>query len=749
MSEQTEKGAKLNPELKEDDIPYDIQVDPDDELGDAKQHVRHAESKIHALRARLRNRSPRKAKVTISESFETDGMTTTGMTTTTTTTTTTGSEVSTMSIIRQQIIEYEQKLKDRQEVSLDYQKKLENIGSNDGLITNLRLERDELRIKASKATSWLAQSLEETNALEARVSSMYENVSELSKMQDETIKLKESLMLKEKHFNLQTSSNNEQVQILEEKNSELLKLREEGEQLAIRLSGMTGRTNEERVRLLEEKETLDQELARSNSEIADARELNAKLLKNVEDWKQQGSQLTIQLTERDHKLKTLEVSVKGLKGDAALLAKQQRQLVKLNQEIEGKNDELEAQRRRNSQLIISQKEVNEEIQMQKLRVEKNAETYLDLEKRMNEVQSKSSGESSKESAFLERMASLRIEIDGLKLKYETEFSRNEDFRKENLILKEKFDSSHNFSLQRSRRIRETLDEQVVKETKLKKMNVKIKNELADVVAASAKNEQMYLTLKKMYDEKKSDRKARSSTDQKKFEEELRKKIIQLQKKAARKNVRLSKARDLQTQKKRELATRGKRLKQCQLKLKKKDDEIIVLEKRLNRASAGKRKKNVDNKLIVKIKTLEGTLESIRAEAMKHQKSEVQIRSEIESQLRLMISKDEMIKARDEKIKKLKNAKRRADGSVNLSKSDVNDVFLGIQVTSVVDHRGNKNHQPKFYKHEVPLTDYHDHVLRVDSDPEYHLESELETIMRRKKLAASKKRKLHDRRPSLG
>jgi len=749
MSEQTEKGAKLNPELKEDDIPYDIQVDPDDELGDAKQHVRHAESKIHALRARLRNRSPRKAKVTISESFQTDGMTTSGMTTTTTTTTTTGSEVSTMSIIRQQIMEYEQKLKDRQEVSLDYQKKLENIGSNDGLITNLRSERDELRIKASNATSLLSQSLEETNALEARVNSMFENVSELSKMQDETIKLKESLMMKEKHFNLQTSSNNEQVQILEEKNTELLKLREEGEQLAIRLSSMSGRTNEERVRLLEEKETLDQELVRSNSEIADARELNTKLLKDVEDWKEQGSQLTTQLTERDHKLKTLEVSVKGLKGDAALLAKQQRQLVKLNQEFEGRNDELEVQRRRNSQLVISQKEVNEEIQMQKLRFEKNAETYLDLEKRMNEVQSKSSGESSKESVFLERMASLRIEIDGLKLKYETEFSRNEDFRKENLILKEKFHSSQTLSLQRSRRIRETLDEQVVKETKLKKVNVKIKNELADVVAASAKNEQMYLTLKKMYDEKKSDRKARSSTDQKKFEEDLRKKIIQLQKKAARKNVRLSKARDLQTQRKRELATRGKRLKQCQLKLKKKDDEIIVLENRLSRMSAGKRKKNVDNKLIVRIKTLEGTLESLRAEAMKHQKSEVQIQSEIESQLRLMKSKDEMIKARDEKIRKLKNAKRRADGSVNLSKSDVNDVFFGIQVTSVVDHRGNKNHRPKFYKHEVPLADYHDHVLRVDSDPEYHLESEVETIMRRKKLAASKKRKLHDRRPSLG
>merc|ERR1719285_280686 len=316
-----------------------------------------------------------------------------------------------MSIMRQQIMEYEQKLKDRQEVSLDYQKKLENIGSNDGLITNLRLERDELRNKASNATSSLAQSIEETNELQARVSSMYENVSELSKVQDETIKLRESLMMKEKHLKLQTSSNNEQVQILGEKNTELLKLREEGEDLSIRLSDMSGRTNEERVRLLEEKETLNQELVRSNSEIADARELNAKLLKNVENWKEQGSRLTIQLTERDHKLKTLEVSVKGLKGDAALLAKQQRQLVKLNQEFEGRNDELEVQRRRNSQLVISQKEVNEEVQMQKLRVEKNAETYLDLEKRMNEVQSKSSGESSKESALLERMASLRIEID--------------------------------------------------------------------------------------------------------------------------------------------------------------------------------------------------------------------------------------------------------------------------------------------------------------------------------------------------
>ena len=64
MSEEKDDNSLQMSELEEDDIPYEMKVDPDDDLADAKIHVRHAESRIHALRARIRKRSPRKADTT-------------------------------------------------------------------------------------------------------------------------------------------------------------------------------------------------------------------------------------------------------------------------------------------------------------------------------------------------------------------------------------------------------------------------------------------------------------------------------------------------------------------------------------------------------------------------------------------------------------------------------------------------------------------------------------------------------------
>ena len=54
----------------------------------------------------------------------------------------------------------------------------------------------------------------------------------------------------------------------------------------------------------------------------------------------------------------------------------------------------------------------------------------------------------------------------------------------------------------------------------------------------------------------------------------------------------------------------------------------------------------------------------------------------------------------------------------------------------------------YYKHENKLADYHDHILRVDENPEIYLESELETLRRKKYADEAKKRKMHNRRPSL-
>jgi len=109
----------------------------------------------------------------------------------------------------------------------------------------------------------------------------------------------------------------------------------------------------------------------------------------------------------------------------------------------------------------------------------------------------------------------------------------------------------------------------------------------------------------------------------------------------------------------------------------------------------------------------------------------------------------MVAARDQKIGHLKKAKRRVDGSIDISKDQLDNMFFGIQVTSVVDHRENHDHDVKYYKHSRPLSDYHDHVLRVDHDPAFVLETELETLKRRKEYEAAKKRKRTDRRPSMG
>eukprot|EP00497_Spongosphaera_streptacantha_P000485 TRINITY_DN1312_c0_g1_i1.p1 TRINITY_DN1312_c0_g1~~TRINITY_DN1312_c0_g1_i1.p1 ORF type:complete len:181 (+),score=42.09 TRINITY_DN1312_c0_g1_i1:219-761(+) len=64
QEEIVEDQGKINPELKEDDIAYDIEVKKDDELGEAKLHVHHAESRIHALRARLHRKKKKTRTVT-------------------------------------------------------------------------------------------------------------------------------------------------------------------------------------------------------------------------------------------------------------------------------------------------------------------------------------------------------------------------------------------------------------------------------------------------------------------------------------------------------------------------------------------------------------------------------------------------------------------------------------------------------------------------------------------------------------
>merc|ERR1719233_168955 len=114
---------------------------------------------------------------------------------------------------------------------------------------------------------------------------------------------------------------------------------------------------------------------------------------------------------------------------------------------------------------------------------------------------------------------------------------------------------------------------------------------------------------------------------------------------AEKNVRIAKSEELGFQRKRELASRTTQMNQIRVKLCEKDQMILELKKRLQLRKGGRDVPGESESLREQIKLLEEKLMSLRAVAMRHQVSEIQMRSEIEAQLRLIKSKDEMIKAR--------------------------------------------------------------------------------------------------------
>jgi len=116
----------------------------------------------------------------------------------------------------------------------------------------------------------------------------------------------------------------------------------------------------------------------------------------------------------------------------------------------------------------------------------------------------------------------------------------------------------------------------------------------------------------------------------------------------------------------------------------------------------------------------------------------------------MESREAMVNARDYQLQTLNKAIDLSDSAAlnqpPVKKQEGN--FFGIHVTSVVDHRVDDWAKPVYYKHQAPLGNYHEHVYTVRNEPNYDLETELETERRKKELAAARKRKIEDRRPSL-
>jgi len=740
----------LNPELKEDDIPYDIAIDPDDELGDAKLHVHHAESRIHALRARLKHRKPKASSTmtTVTE-FGTTDYGTTGTTTTTTTSSSTTVIQSEITEMRTRLLELERIMKEKEDVNKGYQNQLAVLSGQDGTIANLRSGKAELQLKLTSATEQLAISRDNTLQLENRFQTMSQSASELSKLRQENIELQETLAQKERRFKAQTDANAEQLQEISDKNTELAKLREQSDELTSKLGTLTGKRDGELNRLRIEKQELQEQVVKSREEVTKAKNFSALLQQDVEEGRKLVDQFRFQLKEKDGKLETLQIRKKRVKDEVTDLEKQKRLVEKLKVELAEKQDNLERSKNQNTQLHISEKALMEMVESHRSRAETKEQSFLDLQMKLTEVQGALSGDHDKEKVLLEQLSQLEDDSRLMERKYQMELSRAEEMARENETLKAKLGGASEMTLQKSRRLREQLDEQVAMEIKISKENARVRTELSGVIAESSKNEQMYLALKKMYDEEKAG--GKKIEDQRKIEQELEQRILILQRDEAEKDLRLKKAREFEEQRDYEITSTNQRLTLTTEQITQLDLEIQRLQQELSVAGSDdmKRQQEKDINYKSEIALMMAQVEEWRLKAVASQKRELETRSQMEAQIKLMKSREEMVQARDQKIGHLKNAKRRDDGSVDVSREEMNSMFYGIQVTSVVDHRDNHDHNVKYYKHERPLTDYHDHILRVDHDPAYVLETELETIKRRKEYEAAKKRRRTDRRPSLG
>merc|ERR1719397_81609 len=239
---------------------------------------------------------------------------------------------------------------------------------------------------------------------------------------------------------------------------------------------------------------------------------------------------------------------------------------------------------------------------------------------------------------------------------------------------------------------------------------------------------------------------------KKLERDLQSRIKRMERQNAEKDRELAKASEMEALKARELTAAEERIVQSGMQLTEKQTIIITLKKQLAKLKRDGSKRVTDDELQYKqtMSTLEVDLESWRLKSQKYQKSEEVARRELEAQIKLMESREAMVKARDYQLRTLNQAIDLSDSAAlnQAPEKKQKGHFFGIHVTSVVDHRADDYAKPQYYKHQNPLGDYHKHVNKVYNDPNFNLESELETMRRKKELAKMRKARLHNRRPSM-
>jgi len=736
------------PELK-DDIPYELKVEADDDLADAKIHVRHAESRIHALRARLKKRHPRKAETTTYSEITSDIGTTGG--TTVTTTTTTSSMSSETTVLQARLLELQMKIKEVDTMNLEYQKQLEILQGKDGVITKLQLENDELRIQVSDTDGELAKNREKAQRLENQVTGLESDAAELDTLNQGKVTLQASIRMKEQELESLQDINKRNAEKLVISNSELISIRQQNTKLSQQLVDLTGGNDElEMVRLRTEKQTLHQDLVKSGEEGVQVREENVRLQREIDDRQAQVDQLRLLLAEKDGDIVTFELQMKDLEGDSQRLAGQRELVESMSAEMKSKDVELARMKKENNQLLNSEGVLNQEVARYKFQADKKEEEIQELELKLSNFQASVKGSSSKETELLLKIKTLDQEYQVMKRKYQMESTKAEELGRENGSLSEKLASFEASNTVEIRELQAKLDLQLSSVKKLNDASDQMKKDLDSGIILRDKNDRMYRALKKMYEEEKN--MGRGNGGDRKSERDLQSRIKRMERTNTEKDRELAKASELEALKAKELSAAQERIVQSGLQLTEKQTIIINLKKELAkmRRSGSKRVEDDEIQYRQTIATLESDIESWRLKAEKYEKSEEVTRRELEAQIKLLESREAMVQARDYQLSTLNQAIDLSDTAAlkQAPEKKQKGSFFGIHVTSVVDHRVDDYAQPQYYKHKDPLKEYHQHVIKVATDPNFNLESEIET-MRRKKLWEKKRmERMHNRRPSM-
>merc|ERR1719419_1212221 len=165
-----------------------------------------------------------------------------------------------MERMKRRISQLEAMIKDRDEVNLAYQEQLAILAGKTGVITGLRLGTDELRIQVSDAARQLMDSQEKTQNLKNQVEQMAEGTMEVQKLKEEIAVLQNNVSSKDGVKETQDNLSNAQIAELAELDAELVKLKQESEELSLNISEVTSKKDEDLARIRAEKQALHDEL---------------------------------------------------------------------------------------------------------------------------------------------------------------------------------------------------------------------------------------------------------------------------------------------------------------------------------------------------------------------------------------------------------------------------------------------------------------------------------------------------------